>query len=99
MQYEAVRLFVARAAMTAPSFALTRDTAPAVAQICQRLDGIPLAIALAAPPGSALPVPQIAGRLDDRVRLLTGGQPTPRPPRATLHPPTVLNHALLSPPV
>src|SRR5439155_22886759 len=84
IQYEAVRLFVDRAAMTAPTFALTHDTAPAVAQICQRLDGIPLAIELAAARVSALPVPQIAGQLDDRFGLLTVGSRTALPHQQTL---------------
>jgi predicted ATPase len=95
---EAVRLFVDRAAMTAPTFALTRDTAPAVAQICQRLDGIPLAIELAAARVSALPVPQIAGRLDDRFRLLTGGSRTALPHRQTLRALMDWSYDLLSSP-
>ncbi len=70
--YEAVRLFVDRATLSAPKFVLTGSTAPLVAQISQRLDGIPLAIELAAARVKALPLTQIAARLDDRFRLLAG---------------------------
>ncbi len=75
-QYEAVRLFVDRAALNAPGFAVTTSNALAVAQVCQRLDGIPLAIELAAVRVKALAVQQIASMLDDRFRLLTGGART-----------------------
>ncbi|MGH2586486.1 MAG: ATP-binding protein, partial [Dehalococcoidia bacterium] len=74
-QSDAVRLFVARAAAAQPAFALTDATAPAVATICQRLDGIPLAIELAAARTRILTPEQIAARLDERFRLLTGGSP------------------------
>jgi len=78
-QYEAVRLFVERARAGQPTFALTPDSAPAVGEVCQRLDGIPLAIELAAARTRVLAVEQIAARLDDRFRLLTGGSaPLPR---------------------
>ena len=59
-----------------PSFGMTAQNALAVAQICQRLDGIPLAIELAAARLSMLSVEQIAARLDQRFRLLTGGNRT-----------------------
>jgi predicted ATPase len=72
-KYEAVRLFLERAAQREPGFALTDRSAPAVAQICQRLDGIPLAIELAAARVRVLTPEQIANRLDDRFTLLTGG--------------------------
>ena len=75
-QYEAVRLFIDRATSADPSFSVTNLNAPAVAQICHRLDGIPLAIELAAAKILVLPVDQIAKRLDDRFRLLTGGSRT-----------------------
>ena len=75
-RYEAVRLFVERAALNAPGFAVTTSNAPAVARVCQRLDGIPLAIELAAARVKALAVQQIASRLNDRFRLLTGGART-----------------------
>jgi len=74
--YDAVRLFVDRAMSTTPGFAVTGENAPAVAQICQRLDGIPLAIELAAARVNVLAVAQIAARLDDRFRLLTSGSRT-----------------------
>ncbi len=72
-QYESVRLFLERATAVQPSFALTDQNAWTVAQICGRLDGIPLAIELAAARVKVLPVPQILGRLEDRFRLLTTG--------------------------
>jgi predicted ATPase len=75
-QYEAVKLFIDRARSAVPSFSVTNENAPAVAQICHRLDGIPLAIELAAAKIRVLGVEQIAKRLDDRFRLLTGGSRT-----------------------
>ena len=75
-QYEAVKLFIDRARSAIPSFSVTNENAPAVAQICYRLDGIPLAIELAAAKVRVLGVEQIAKRLDDRFRLLTGGSRT-----------------------
>jgi predicted ATPase/class 3 adenylate cyclase len=69
----AVRLFLDRATAAQPSFALTDQNAAAVVQLCRRLDGMPLALELAAARVRALPVEQIAARLDDRFRLLTGG--------------------------
>ncbi len=73
LQYESVRLFVARAAVMPPSFTLTDSNAPSVAEICRQLDGIPLAIELAAARVNVLPVSQILARLRDRFRLLTTG--------------------------
>ncbi len=81
---EAVRLFVARAGAAAPSFRLTVRTLPAVAQVCRRLDGIPMAIELAAARVRALPVERLAERLEDRFRLLTGGSRTALPRHQTL---------------
>jgi predicted ATPase/DNA-binding winged helix-turn-helix (wHTH) protein len=69
---EAVRLFVERAQLSIPKFALSDDTAPVVTEICRRLDGIPLAIELAAARVKLLSVEEIRARLDDRFRLLTG---------------------------
>ncbi|TDD39074.1 AfsR/SARP family transcriptional regulator [Actinomadura sp. KC06] len=70
----AVRLFVARAAAAAPGFALDEASAPWVASICRRLDGLPLALELAATRVRALGVRELAARLDDRFRLLAGGR-------------------------
>jgi predicted ATPase len=83
-QYEAVRLFIERAVFVSPSFTVTNANAPAVAQICHRLDGIPLALELAAARVKALSVEQIAARLDNRFRLLTGGSRTAVPRQQTL---------------
>jgi predicted ATPase len=74
--YEAARLFVERARALRPSFALTEQNAVAVAQICHRLDGMPLAIELAAARVRVLSVEQIAKRLEDSFALLTGGRST-----------------------
>jgi predicted ATPase/DNA-binding NarL/FixJ family response regulator len=84
VQYEAVRLFVERAMKAASGFAVTSENAPAVAEVCQRLDGIPLAIELAAARVKVLTVDQIAARLDDRFQLLTGGSRTALPRQQTL---------------
>jgi predicted ATPase/DNA-binding SARP family transcriptional activator len=73
MDYAAIRLFVERAALVQPDFQLTPHNARAVAQVCLRLDGIPLAIELAAARVKALPVEQIARRFNQLFRLLTGG--------------------------
>ena len=74
--YESVRLFVDRAQAVQPGFPVTDQTAQTVAQICHRLDGIPLALELAAARVKVLTIDQIATRLDDRFRLLTGGART-----------------------
>lgn len=83
-QYEAVRLFIDRATVVKPAFQLTRQNAAAIAQICWRLDGIPLAIELAAARIRVLTPEQIAARLDDRFRLLTGGGRAVLPHQQTL---------------
>ena len=75
-QYESVRLFVERSVLVQPYFKVNKVNASAIAQICFRLDGIPLAIELAAARVKALTVHQIASRLDDCFRLLTRGSPT-----------------------
>jgi predicted ATPase/DNA-binding SARP family transcriptional activator len=79
-QGEAVRLFAARAAAVRPGFAVTGRNAAPVAAVCRCLDGLPLALELAAAQVRALSVAQLATRLDDRFRLLTGG-PRPAPAR------------------
>lgn len=83
-QSEAVRLFVERATLSRPDFRLTNANALAVAQICRSLDGIPLAIELAAARVKVLSMPQIADRLEKRFWLLTGGSRTVLPRQQTL---------------
>ena len=82
--YAAVRLFCDRAAAVLPGFALDDGNVPAVTRICQALDGMPLAIELAAPWLRTLPPVQLAERLDDRFALLTGGSRTALPRHQTL---------------
>ncbi len=81
---DSVRLFTERARAVAPSFELTEAMAPTVVEICQRLDGIPLAIELAAARVPVLSVTEILARLGDRFRLLTGGRRTALPRQQTL---------------
>ncbi len=83
-RYEAVRLFVDRARLALPEFTLTSDNATAIVQICRRLDGIPLAIELAAARVNVLGIEQIAARLTNAFRLLTGGSRTTLPRQQTL---------------
>ncbi|MBI1742495.1 tetratricopeptide repeat protein [Candidatus Acetothermia bacterium] len=83
-QQEAIQLFCERATVHEPSFMVTDQNALAVAQICRRLDGIPLAIELAAARIKVLTAEQIAARLDDSFRLLTGGSRTALPRQQTL---------------
>jgi predicted ATPase/class 3 adenylate cyclase len=83
-QYEAVQLFVDRARFSQPTFALSSGNAPAVARICHHLDGIPLALELAAARVRSLPVDEIHDRLDNRFRLLSGGNRTALPRQQTL---------------
>src|ERR1700738_262727 len=78
-EYGAIRLFLERARATDPRFAPDRPLAELIAAICRRLDGIPLAIELAAARFSALGVAGRSARLDDRFRLLTGGKRTALP--------------------
>ena len=82
---EAVRLFSERAGAVLPSFELTAANVNAVTEICRRLDGIPLAIELAAGRVSAMSPQEIAVGLGDRFRLLTGGRRTAVPRQQTLH--------------
>ena len=83
-QYEAVKLFAERARTVMPGFTLTDENSIAITQICQRLDGIPLALELAAARLRMLPVEQIAARLNNSFRLLTGGSRTALPRHQTL---------------
>ncbi len=84
LECEAIRLFVERAQTGVPSFTLTDANAAAVAEICTRLDGLPLAIELAAARVRLLGADQIAGRLEDRFRLLTSGTRTALPRHQTI---------------
>ena len=95
---ETVRLFVDRARAGRPDFALTERKAPVIAELCRRLDGIPLAIELAAARVRVLTVEQIAARLDDRFRLLTGGSRSALPRQQTLQATLDWSYALLSQP-
>ena len=95
-QCESVQLFVERATAAQSRFALTESNAQAVAQICRRLDGIPLALELAAARVKVLSVEQIAARLDDRFRLLTGGSRTALPRQQTLRALIDWSYSLLS---
>ncbi|HEU0297699.1 MAG TPA: tetratricopeptide repeat protein [Anaerolineales bacterium] len=93
--YEAVQLFLERAKSALANFRLTRANAPAIAQICYHLDGIPLALELAAARVKLLPVEEIAARLYDRFRLLTGGARTALPRHQTLRAMIDWSHDLL----
>jgi predicted ATPase/DNA-binding winged helix-turn-helix (wHTH) protein len=84
LAYPAVELFVERASANGDGFAVTETDAPVVADICRQLDGIPLAIELAASRVDAFGLRGIAERLDDRLRLLTGGRRTALPRHRTL---------------
>jgi predicted ATPase/DNA-binding NarL/FixJ family response regulator len=83
-QYDAVRLFIDRAISIQSTFTVNNHNAPAVAQICHRLDGIPLALELAAARVKIFSAEEIEARLDDRFRLLTGGSRTAMPRQQTL---------------
>ncbi len=96
--FAAARLFIERATAAQPAFALTDANAMAVAGICQRLDGIPLALELAAARVRSLSVEQIAARLSDRFRLLTGGDRTALPRQQTLRALIDWSFDLLTPP-
>lgn len=96
VQYGAIQLFIERAAAVLPSFTLTAENAGAVLQICRRLDGIPLATELAAARVKVLSIEQIAARLDDAYRLLTGGRRTALPRHQTLRATMDWSYSLLS---
>jgi predicted ATPase/DNA-binding CsgD family transcriptional regulator len=95
LEYAAVRLFVDRASATA-GFALTEDVAAAVALVCQRLEGIPLALELAAARVPALGVAELAGRLDNALRLLVDGSRTAPARHQTLQATIDWSYGLLS---
>jgi predicted ATPase/DNA-binding XRE family transcriptional regulator len=96
VESEAVRLFVERAGAVQPRFALTTSNAAAVAEICRRLDGIPLAIELGAARTGMLTPEQIARHLSDRFRLLTTGSRTAPPRHQTLRATLDWSYGLLS---
>jgi non-specific serine/threonine protein kinase len=93
----AVQLFVERATALQPRFALTDRNASATTQICRRLDGIPLALELAAARVEALTAEQIAARLDHRFRLLTDGSRAALPREQTLRATLDWSYDLLTP--
>jgi predicted ATPase len=95
-QSEAVRLFLDRAVGVQPAFRVTTQNAPAVAQICARLDGIPLAIELAPARVRVLPPAQLLARLEDRFRLLTSGSRTAPERHQTLRAAVDWSYGLLS---
>jgi predicted ATPase len=97
-RYGAVRLFVARAQAAEPRYAPGHRLASTTAAICRRLDGMPLAIELAAARIAAFGVEGVASRLDDRFRLLTGGSRTALPRQQTLRATLDWSHELLSEP-
>jgi predicted ATPase/class 3 adenylate cyclase/DNA-binding CsgD family transcriptional regulator len=95
---EAIELFSDRARRARPDFVVTDDNAPVVAEICSRLDGLPLAIELAAARVRALSLSEILGSLHDRFRLLTGGARTAVRRQQTLRASVDWSHALLTEP-
>jgi predicted ATPase/DNA-binding winged helix-turn-helix (wHTH) protein len=96
MEHSAVHLFVERAAAALGCFSLTDETAPIVADICRRLDGIPLAIELAAPRLKVLTPEALQARLDDQLHLLTAGSRAAVPRQQTLRAAIEWSYALLS---
>ncbi|MDH6487657.1 LuxR C-terminal-related transcriptional regulator [Streptomyces sp. SAI-127] len=92
--YPALALFADRAAAVVPGFALTAGNRAAVARLCRRLDGLPLAIELAAVRMRVLGVEQLLERLDDRYRLLTSGSPAALPRHRTLRAAVDWSHEL-----
>lgn len=97
LRSDAVRLFVARAAAAAGDYTLSDEDAPAIAMICRRLDGVAMATELAAARLRILKPAEIAARLEDVFRLLTGGSKAALPRQQTLRATIDWSHALLSP--
>jgi predicted ATPase/DNA-binding winged helix-turn-helix (wHTH) protein len=98
LRHDAVRLFVARARAADPHFTLSERNVATVATICRRLDGIPLAIELAAARAAALGIEGLARRLDLRFHVLTGGRRTALPRHQTLRATLDWSHRLLAEP-
>jgi predicted ATPase len=96
LRHDAARLFVERAKSVAPTFALTEQNTPALARLCCRLDGMPLAIELAAARVRVLSVKQISERLDDRFRLLATDSRMAAPRHKTLRATIDWSHDLLA---
>jgi predicted ATPase len=92
----AARLFTERALYTVRGFALNDENAPLVAEICRRLDGIPLAVELAASALSSMPLATLAERLEDRFKLLSSGRPEALPRQRTLRATIDWSYNLLS---
>src|SRR5258707_5429757 len=98
LRYGAIRLFVERASAAAPHFSPDARAAVAMAGICRRLDGIPLAIELAAARVATLGIDGLAARLEDRFRLLAGGHRTAMPRHQTLRATLDWSYELLTEP-
>ena len=98
LRYEAVRLFTARGALVLPGFTVDAGNAAAVAEVCRALDGIPLAVELAAVRLRSLSPEQIVSRLGSRFRLLSGGGPAGQPHHRTLQAALEWSYGLLNNP-
>jgi predicted ATPase/DNA-binding CsgD family transcriptional regulator len=96
-EFAALQLFADRAAAVVPGFAIGAENHAAVARLCRRLDGLPLAIELAAVRMRVLGVDQLVERLDDRFRLLTAGSPVASPRHQTLRSAVDWSHDLCTP--
>lgn len=96
--FDAIQLFIERVSAVLPGFRLNTENAPAILEICRRLDGIPLAIELAAARAKVLTVQQIATRLDDRFNLLTAGTKGTLPRHQTLRAAVDWSYDLLTEP-
>ncbi|MBN1937529.1 MAG: hypothetical protein JW934_22920 [Anaerolineae bacterium] len=97
VEYDAVRLFAQRAAAVRPGFALDEANTPLAVEVCRRLDGMPLAIELAAARLHTLSLPDLARHLDHRFRLLTGGSRAALPRQQTLRNTIEWSYDLLTP--
>ncbi len=97
VQYEAPRLFIERAQSASPGYDLTPENGPAIAEVCKRLEGVPLAIELAAARTNVLKTKEILARLEDRFRLLTQGSQAVLPRHQTLRNCIDWSYELLSP--